>query len=890
VSGKRDPDFGAVLKLLRDDRRLTQEELADAARVSVRTISDLERGVNRTARKATARLLADSLELTGTVRDRFVAAALGLIPAAEVLAAREDVPVSAEPEIGAASVRYSLPPDSPMFTGRDGEMSQIIAAISGAAEIGDVPAIHVIDGMPGVGKTALAVHVAHALRDRFPERQLFIDLHGHTPGQKPVSASMALAGLLTASGIDARYLPEDVEGRAGLWRDRMSGKRALLVLDNAAGSSQVAPLLPGGNSCAVLVTSRRHLGDLPGLVVPVLMDVLPSQRAAEMFTRLASRPAGSPAEVAEIVRVAGYLPLAISLLARVFARHPSWTLGDLAAETRAGVLTLTAENDNVAAAFTVSYRYLDSAQQQLFRLLGLHLGTTIEVYAAAALIGTSLEQAASLLEGLQGEGLLIEIGHRRYALHDLLRRYARDLAEADSSQVRQQALNRLLDHYQHTAARAEARLARQTQPGRDQSATSLASVPVFEQAAQALGWARAERANLVNCLDYAVSTGQDARIVTLTAAITTLLRRDGPWNDAITRHSAAAQAARRLGDRLGWANALNHRADLRRMTGDFPGAAQDHEQALIIYRDLGNQLGEANALHGLADVRTLIGDYSAANELLEHALGLYRDLGDRQGEANADTYLGDVRRMTGDLPGAVRAHKRALGIYLDLGDRLGEANALHNLGIVRRMMGDFPSAVRAHEQALVIYRADSDQRGTANALTFLGMAQRQTGDYPGAAANLEQALGIWRDFGSRLGEANALTFLGIVRRETNEHPRAARELEHALRIYRELGDRGGEAEALNELGTLHRTHGDLEQAQQCHQQALDLARAITSSWDEAHALAGLGRCALAAGHAKPAQALLRQARELFQGIGAAEVNTVIDELEAIVRQNAAKFL
>ena len=179
----------------------------------------------------------------------------------------------------------------------------------------------------------------------------------------------------TAIGIDPQYLPEGLEHRAALWRDRMAGQRAVLVLDNAASSAQVAPLLPGGGSCLVLVTTRRHLGDLPGIGAGVLLEVLPPDQAQEMFVRLAPRATADPSEaVAELVATAGFLSLAISLLARVYARHPSWLLADLIAETRGSLLTLAAETDSMGAAFDVSYRYLTAAQQQFFHRIGQRLG------------------------------------------------------------------------------------------------------------------------------------------------------------------------------------------------------------------------------------------------------------------------------------------------------------------------------------------------------------------------------------------------------------------------------------------------------------------------------------------------------------------------------------
>ena len=614
----------------------------------------------------------------------------------------------------APGVRCSLPPDTAAFTGRQAELDRITAAVTEAAGTGGVVAIHAIGGMPGVGKTALAVRAAHLLKDRFPDRQLFLSLYGHTPARDPVTPEAALAGLLTAVGVDARYLPGDLEGRTALWRDRMAEQQALLVLDNAASSAQVTPLLPGSEGCLVLVTSRRHLGDLPGAAAPVLLKALPPREAREMFTRLAPRTVDGPPEtVAELAELAGFLPLALSLLARLCARHPSWTLADLAAETRARMLTLTAENDSVAAAFAVSYRHLDPVRQEFFRRLGLHPGTTIDRYAAAALAGCGLEEASSQLDALQGEGLLTEAGHRRYGMHDLIRLYARDLSATDPDATREEAMERLLDYYQHTAARAETILARQAR-----TATSARSaqappvvVPGLTDSAEALAWTRAERGSLLACLDQATAAGRHARVVALTAATASLLRRDGLWAIAISRHATAVTAARHLGD----------------------------------------QLGQANALTDLGDVRRVTGNYRDAGEALQEALGIYRDIGDRRGQANALSALGILRRVSGDYRDAVEAQQEALGIYRDIGDRLGQANALSDLGIVRRVTGDYRDAGEALQEALGIYRDAANRLGQANALTAVGIVRRVTGDYRGAGEALQEALGISRDVGDRAG-------------------------------------------------------------------------------------------------------------------------------------------
>jgi tetratricopeptide (TPR) repeat protein len=739
--------------------------------------------------------------------------------------------------------------------------------------------------MPGVGKTALAVHAAQRLKDQFAGQPLFIDLHGHTPGQDPLASEAALANLLTAVGVESRNLPQDLAGRAGLWRETMAGRRALLILDNAASSAQVTPLLPGGDSCLVLVTSRRYLGDLPGPVTALPVDVLAPGQGREMFARLVPRAAAAAdAAVEEVVRLAGGLPLAIRLLARVYARHPSWTLADLVAETRAAVLTMAAESDSVAAAFDLSYRYLAPARQRFFRRLGLHPGTTTDAYAAAALTGVPLAVATALLDALHGEGLLTEVSYRRYAMHDLIRRYARDLAAAgDPETDRSQAVGRLLDYYQQTAATTRALLFRRSFaiPAVSTGTVAPAAGPSLRDRDQALAWARAERGNLLACLDHVTRAGQHARVVALTDGLAGLLRQDGPRADAITRHEAAVRTAHGLGDRVGEAGALVDLGVARRQTGDYPGAAGAAEEALGIYRDLGDRLGQAGALVDLGSVRRMAGDYPGAAGLAEEALGIYRDLGDRQGQAEAIGDLGAVRWVTGDYPGAAGALDEALGLYRNLGDRLGQGNTLVHLGAVRRLTGDYAGAIKTTEEAHGIYCDLSNRLGQGNALSQLGGVLRLAGDYPGATRALEEALVIYRDLSERGGQASALGELGAVRRLTGDYPGAGRALEGALGIFRDIGDGGGEAEALNEIGTLSLARGDLDQAVECHRQALRLARQIGSPQDEASALAALGRCAVAAGDAVSAQASLQQAHEIFRRIGAAEASGITAELSAI---------
>ena len=558
----------------------------------------------------------------------------------------------------------------------------------------------------------------------------------------------------------------------------------------------------------MLVTSRRHLGDLPGAVVPVLLDALPLDQARVMFVRLAPRAAAGPAvAVEELARLAGYLPLAISLLARVYARHPSWTLADLARETRASLLTLAAERDSVAAAFEVSYRYLAPGQQQFFRRLGLHPGITTDAYAAAALAGVPVQEASGELDALHGEGLLIEAGYRRYGMHDLIRRYAQDLVATDPAADRDQGMDSLLDYYQHTAAITEAFLARQfrTTPTSAVRTSPSAAVPDLPDSMRALSWARTERVNLLTCLDHATRTGQHARVIALTAAIAPLLRQDGPWTEASTRLATAMQAARHLGDRLGQARTLNDLGVVLRLTGDYRGAAEAQDEALGIYSDLGDGQGQADALDGLGAVRRLTGDYPGAAEALEAALGISRDLGDRLGRANALNHLGAVRRQTGDYRGAAEAQEAALGIYRDLGNRLGEADALNHLGAGQYLTGDYRGAAEAQEAALGIYRDLGDPGGEVEVLNEVGTLHRLRGDLDGAGACHRQALALAREIGSSWDEAHALAGLGRCALTAGRTADAVTSLRPAWEIFQRIGAAettgvAAELDALTEAG------------------------------------------------------------------------------------------
>ncbi|MBF6328873.1 ATP-binding protein [Nocardia transvalensis] len=771
----------------------------------------------------------------------------------------------------------TLPRDVDTLMGREEQLRRIVQE----TESGRVVSIHAIDGMPGVGKTALAIRAAHELVSRFPDGQYFVELHAHTPGQPVADPSEVLAGLLTGLGIDPRSLPDTLEGRRNLWRDRLAGKRILLVLDDAHGPAQIEPLLPTGSGSATIVTSRRRLVALDG-AMPLALDVLDPDSAVSLFATLAHRSitgdteqaAAERAAAERIVELCGYLPLAIVLLAGRLAHRNAWSITDLAemfTDTADRLAELETTDRAVQAAFELSFRDLPVEQQVVFRLLGLHPGTEFDLWAVAALADIPLEIARRHLEALYTDHLVEETRPGRYRLHDLLREFARTLAASAPTADNAAAVVRLLDYYQHTAANADQWLARYTRPADDRTTSPAGpgggvAVREFGDQMRASAWLRAERANLLGCLEY-TADHDPARMIGLTDVITGLLNRDGPWPLAKRLHHRAAETAGRLGHRLGQANALNNLGHLCQLTADYERAADLYERALTRYRDLGDRRGEANALNNLGVVCYLTGDYGRAAALSNQALTRYRDLGDRRGEANALNNLGLERRATGDYGRAGDLFQQALAHYRNLGDRRGEANSLDSLGFARWATGDYGEAGDLFQQALAHYRDLGDRRGEAVALDDLGITRLATGDYGEAGDLFQQALARFRDLGDRLGEADALAYLGQVRRETGYYEQAADLFQQALALHRDIGNRHNQADALGNLGTLHERTGDHKQAADLHRQALTIYRDIGSRHGEAEELNGIGRVLLATGEPGKALTAFTDALGLAREVG-----------------------
>jgi DNA-binding SARP family transcriptional activator len=840
-------------------------------------------------------------------------------------------PTDQAPERATATAMFSMRADIPTFTGRHAELRTLLdqprddeQPDASARAI----AIHTVDGMPGVGKTAFGVHAAHHLAHRFPDGNIFLDLRGHTPGRHPLTPGAALESLLRATGVDPKLIPPSVEDRARLWRDRLAGKRVLLVLDDALDHDQIRPLLPGTAGNLVLITSRYRLAALDG-VTPLTLDVLPQDQALALLVRLAGRPLApdndKPAGMARIVACCGRLPLAIALAGAQLRCHPSWSatyLADLLTVEHDRLAHLEVGDRSVRAAFDMSFRHRPAPHQRLFRLLGVHPGPDIDAYATAALMGCSPREARRGLAGLHADHVIEETSAGRYRLHDLLRVYARDLAAELDPDDRDAALHRVLGYYQHTVRQATTHLHDVHTAPQAPVTEAPAHTPSLDDPPTAQTWLAAELSTLIACVHHAAASSRTKPASQLATALHPFLRASGYTDRALDVHHTALGAAIATGDqvdqatiltligdvrylrgecaaatdslvrahdlytavgnRAGQANVLTLLGDVRYLTGEYRAAADSLTRAYDLFTAMGIPLGQAKALADLGYVYYLRGEYGAATETLTTANGLFSAMGNQLGQANTLTHLSSVRYVLGEHAAAVDNLTRALELFTTMGNRLGAASTTADLGIVRYRQGDYAAGTDQLTRALGLFTAMGNRLGEANTRTHLGIVRYKQGDYAAATDSLASALDLATALGIRLAQATALTHLGVVLRLRGEYRSATERLLRALAVFAGVGDPNGEAETLNNLGDLALVHPAAGDPHAYFGRALTIARNLGIARHEAHALAGQARCLLPTADPARACALLRLAYARYRALGvpeAVEVERMLSTLE-----------
>ncbi|HEX4790126.1 MAG TPA: BTAD domain-containing putative transcriptional regulator [Actinospica sp.] len=797
------------------------------------------------------------------------------------------------PSRPSAPAPRQLPADTRLFTGRRGELDALVelAAAAGTGADAGMVVISAINGMGGIGKTALAVRAGHRVADRFPDGQLFIDLRGYDARLAPLAAEDALDYLLRSLGVPPQSIPADLGERAALYRSRLAGTRTLIVLDNAANTAQVQPLLPGTVGCLVLVTSRTRMMGLDDAHFFAL-DALEPDEAVSLLHRIAGpgRISARDPAVAELVALCGYMPLAVRIVAALLRHRPAPTVSGLIDRLRGEAQRLAHLRDeerDLASVFESSYSGLPEPEAQLFRLLGLMPGPDFDTYAAAHLIGADLHTAERRIDWLLEQNLLIEHAPGRFRLHDLLRAYARSLPTP--AQEERACLDRVLDYYEQSALAAGGQLARRHNSRAAGARRKRDPARPMADYAAAVAWLRAERGTLSALLEHVTEPG---RQISLTAALATFLNYEMPKRRQLAWHQAAVDAARTSGRPAEEAEALLNLAHVYRTDGDFDLAAELLRRAMDGYRTLGDRLGEANAQCELGRVSHVIGDYARAAREQERALGLYQELGDRLGEADALYELGRINTLSGDHTVAEGFAQRALALFGALGKPMGVAQVRVVLANIRRRAGAYEEAAELLEGSIATFRETGDRQSESNGLWTLGQIRLAQGDYDTAAELLERTLRLAREVGTRHGTGGALGVLGTVRLARGEYAAAAELLREAMAIFQEIGHRSGVATAQFHLARTKRLTGDPDGAQSL----LDAATATFEQTADQVALcdAWCERGALALETAGPGEALgwyrrALQAAGALSG-GAQRAEALVGVARCLVDEDRAEAL
>ncbi|TDD02068.1 helix-turn-helix domain-containing protein [Nonomuraea deserti] len=900
--------MGTLLRVWRERALLTQRQLADLAGLHERTVRRLEAGTLRRPHLSSLRLLAGALDLDAAELSALI---------------REAGPDPQRPrETPVWVVPRQLPPDVAAFVGRTRELASLDEVRNEGTAL-----ITAIDGMGGVGKTALAVRWAHRVADRFPDGQLYINLQGYAPGP-PLPATQALARLLRGLGIPADQVPAEVEEATGLYRSLLADKRVLVLLDNAHSAEQIRPLLPGGSECMAVVTSRDRLTGLAAThgVHRLTLGLLDPDEAAALLRHTIGheRGAAEPEPVTALARMCGYLPLAMRIAAANLAGRPDRSIAQYLAELQDEdpLDALTVAHDPhvaVRVAFDHSYHRLAPDRQRLYRLLGLVPGPDVGVAGAAALAGIEVADARGALAELVEAHLAQPQARDRYGMHDLLKAYARGRAYLhDGEEACEAALERLLDWYVAGADAAAALLFPEAMrlplpPGAATPAsTAFAGLP------EAAAWLVDELPNLVAASRYAAGHGPHPAAWRMADALREYFWQRRPmveWQliaqagldaattagDAraqVTGHLSLGQAERAAGRprsarlhlaealtlarQVGWtegqAAALSCQGTVALLSGDLRQAADDLTQAVRLYRHSGWLGGQADSLLDLSLVERELGELYEAVVHLHQALDLYRQTGSRVAETIVLGALGEVDHDRGRLESAHRHLTDAARLYQELGARFGEAYFLRSLAAIKCDTGDIQEALTTAREALRLAGEIRDPYTEARTRIVLARVHLRLGHTRDAADQYGRALALAQQTCSPTTEAGARLGLADVSLALDQPDRALGSARDALGIAAAAGMRILQGYAHITLAAAHHRLGHLDPALSHAQQALDLHRQSGCSLGAARALRVLG-CALRdTGDLPAAERRWQEALDRLADIGSPEA----DEIRALL--------
>ena len=842
---------------------------------------------------------AEALEVYQDAR-RALVDELGVEPGAELRQLHQRVlrgevfaaPAENDPvDLSVRAVPCQLPAAAAHFTGRSAQLARLAGLLNQTSAGRGAVVISAIGGTAGVGKTTLAVHFAHQAADRFPDGQLYVNLRGYD-ADEPLSATDALAGFLRALGVAGGEIPSGLDERAAAYRSLLANRRTLVVLDNAHSAEQVRPLLPGTAASLVLVTSRDSLAGLVARdgAIRLELDALPAADALALLRALLGPRVDTEARAAAaLAEQCGRLPLALRVAAELAAARPQAPLADLVGELtdeRRRLDLLRAGGDGATGVRVVlswSYRHLEPCAARAFRLLALHPGADFDPYVAAALTGNTYEEVCELLQRLSCAHLLRPTEAGRYAMHDLLRVYGRELAAAEEGATgRHAALISLLDHYLHTAAAAMNTLHPAEATRRPRLTESQVILAPVMQSAAATSWLNAERPNLVAASTLAAEQSP-GHAIALAGTLERYLNLGFHLDDAHLIHGYALRAARLGGDRAAEATALSHLGFLEWLRGRYPQAIDHQQLALSLWQQAGDRLGVARASHRMALTERSLGHFEAAVEHAARALAISRDEGDRLGQNRALQLLGMLEEKQGRWIVAADHFRQVLALAQALGDRLAQSTSVKALGVIELRLGRLDAAAEHFERALTLCQQTGNVDGQAGALARLGQVSLRRGRVDNAGAFLRRALEAYQKLRDQHGECESHIWLAQVEARAGRHEHALAHLDQALRLVRSVRAQDLAAEAFNVLGEVLVDAGRADQALIQHTSALETARGIGQRDELARAHRGLARAYTTLGDRAEARNHLSDALAAYDALAAPEAGQVRAELAALQR-------
>ncbi|MFC0626782.1 AfsR/SARP family transcriptional regulator [Kribbella deserti] len=733
---------------------------------------------------------------------------LGVEPGPELRAAHQTI-LRNEPSTPRS--RDELPYSGAAFIGRTTELAEVIAALRPGS--GVAPPVVTIDGMAGVGKTALAVRAGRDLARVYPDGQLFVDLHGHTPGRTPLAPERAVDHLLRSIDVPANQIPQEPEERLAFWRSQVAGKRLLIILDNAFDSASVEPLLPGAPTCGVLVTSRRQLTSLDARA-RMALDVLARSDASALLSQIigAARSGQETSAALELVERCGHLPLAIRIAGSRLRHRPAWTVAHLNQRLDAQdrrLTELSADGSGVASAFAVSYEQLTADQQRMFRRLSLMPGKDTDAYGAGALTDTPAADAEEVLEALVDANLLLQPEPGRFQFHDLLRQYAAQVARAEESdQERTDAICRLLEYYLQTTQRS---LQQVTQV----LYADLSGRPVVPgpSVGADLAWCDAEWPNLVAAVAQAESIGRDDLAWLLANVVAPYLHRRTRLDEIDAVLTIGLAAAERLGDSEGRARLLHLRGHYGRIRCGARKGIADLRQAADLSKGASPAL-RAHILSSLGYATGWIDSRSEWPELLKESVRLARKVGHEPLAALTLGYLGSLYGDQWDFTNALVYYQEALATAERIGDERLQPDLLNGIAECHLKFGESTEALQAAMAAKTLAQEHRLEFSLQYTMNNLGDAYRLLGEHDLAVETHQQGLVLAVKNCTHLGENGARLHLGhsllaagrvddsqeqfeiVLRRTANQQPRVAAQALEGLADCAEHNDDPGEARAL----------------------------------------------------------------------------------------------